>query len=67
MSELIRNLMRPVGWRWLCSVMGWHRAPMALMFDGCSFVGTCPRCGNRVLRDSQGNWFTARPLREDAR
>jgi hypothetical protein len=48
--------------RWLpkrlgCEIMGWHLSPTAQGFDGCSFNGTCPRCGKEVLQDSQGNWF----------
>jgi len=42
---------------WFCHHMGWHLAPIAQGFDGCSFAGTCPRCGKAVLEDSQGNWF----------
>jgi hypothetical protein len=43
---------------WFCRVMGWHKAPAdGVGFDGCSFNGTCPRCGQRVMQDSQGNWF----------
>lgn len=45
--------------RFLCLVMGWHRAPTSQGFDGCSFNGRCPRCGLRILQDSQGNWFTS--------
>ena len=43
--------------RWACDLMGWHLAPDHQGFDGCSFFGICPRCGKRVLLDSQGNWF----------
>jgi hypothetical protein len=45
--------------KWFCNVMGWHKAPETKGFDGCSFNGRCPRCGKRVLMDSQGNWFEA--------
>lgn len=44
--------------RFLCNVMGWHKRPILMGFDGCSLNGTCPRCGRRVLQDSQGNWFS---------
>lgn len=40
-----------------CEVMGWHKAPKRMHFDGASFSGKCPRCDKNVLRDSQGNWF----------
>ena len=43
--------------KWACDKMGWHLAPAAQGFDGCSLNGTCPRCGKGVLQDSQGNWF----------
>ena len=42
---------------WFCRGMGWHLAPKEQGFDGCSFKGRCPRCGESVLQDSQGNWF----------
>ena len=44
---------------WLCRVMDWHRPPTTQGFNGISFFGICPRCGVRVLMDSQGNWFSA--------
>jgi hypothetical protein len=40
-----------------CIVLGWHLAPNAQGFDGCSKTGVCPRCGKSVLQDGQGNWF----------
>jgi len=43
--------------RWFCDKMGWHLPPEWRGFDGCSFTGVCPRCGEKVLQDSQGNWF----------
>lgn len=42
---------------WFCKVMGWHKEPWNILFDGCSLSGKCPRCKKRVLKDSQGNWF----------
>jgi hypothetical protein len=42
---------------WFCSFMGWHLEPENKGFNGCSMNGVCPRCGNKVLLDSQGNWF----------
>jgi len=46
---------------WFCRVMDWHKTPIVQGFDGASFCGVCPRCGRRVLRDSQGNWFGVGP------
>jgi len=43
--------------KWFCTFFGWHKAPDAIGFDGCSLNGMCPRCGTHVLQDSQGNWF----------
>ena len=54
---LISALVNPWLPIWFCRVMHWHLAPKEQGFDGCSFNGTCPRCGKSVLRDSQGNWF----------
>lgn len=42
---------------WFCYHMDWHLAPKKQDFDGCSLNGRCPRCGFKVLQDSQGNWF----------
>ncbi len=42
---------------WACRIMFWHRPPREQGFDGCSFTGVCPRCGDKVLQDGQGNWF----------
>lgn len=50
----LRNRWLPV---WFCQHMGWHLAPTTQGFDGCSVTGVCPRCGKKVLQDSQGNWF----------
>lgn len=43
--------------KWFCDNMGWHLEPPHKKFDGCSSYGICPRCGKKVLQDSQGNWF----------
>ena len=44
-------------WRDFSCRMGWHKKPAAITFDGASLGGRCPRCGVRVLQDSQGKWF----------
>lgn len=40
--------------------LGWHK-PMRgpIGFDGSSLTSTYRYCGNSILQDSQGNWFTA--------
>ena len=43
-------------WKFLCKFPGWHKAK-ATGFDGCSYKGTCIRCGKSVLQDSNGDWF----------
>jgi len=43
--------------KWACTILGWHIAPKKPGFDGVNLFGICPRCGKKVLRDSQGNWF----------
>ncbi len=43
--------------KWFCTFWGWHTAPKKQDFDGCSTTGKCPVCGERLLQDSQGNWF----------
>jgi len=42
---------------WACKRLGWHLKPEELGFDGCSNHGICPRCLDKVMQDSQGNWF----------
>jgi len=44
--------------KWFCDHMSWHLAPKHQGFDGCSSSGKCPRCNRKVLKDSQGNWFS---------
>ena len=43
--------------KWFCDKMGWHLTPKEQWSDGCSQNGVCPRCNNKVMQDSQGNWF----------
>ena len=38
-------------------VMGWHVPSDNQNFDGCSFTSTCKYCGEKIMQDSQGNWF----------
>ena len=42
---------------WFCHKLGWHLAPTDVKSHGNFGIGTCPRCGARVSKDSQGNWF----------
>ena len=50
--------------RWFCDKLGWHCAPEEHARSGidnrnCMIHrrGICPRCGKKVMQDSQGNWF----------
>lgn len=43
--------------KFFCKFPGWHKAPLKQGFDGASFHGKCPRCGKKVLQDSNGDWF----------
>ena len=38
--------------------MDWHWKVVSGGSDGCSATGRCSHCGDKVLRDSQGNWFS---------
>ena len=39
--------------------IGWHSPSNDIRgFDGCSAVSICKRCGDKILQDSQGNWFS---------
>ena len=37
--------------------LGYHRPIGKPDFDGCSLICHCEKCGNKLLQDSQGNWF----------
>lgn len=43
--------------KFLCTIIGWHKAPLTQLFDGVSRGGKCPRCGKKVLQDGNGDWF----------
>lgn len=45
--------------RWAHNKLGWHRPVPSLGWDGCSITSRCMYCNKRILRDSQGGWFTA--------
>lgn len=40
-----------------CKLIGWHRDVEVKSFDGCSSHGVCGRCQQKVLQDSNGDWF----------
>ena len=47
------------GTSYSCKIFGWHNGNGGEQsFNGCSFKGSCSKCGKNVLQDSQGNWFS---------
>jgi hypothetical protein len=54
---LALHLLHKYGGVRMCRIMRWHLAPTHQNFDGASLNGKCPRCGEFVMQDSQGNWF----------
>ena len=52
---------RKNGTHYSCDKFGWHdgRNPRddGEIFDGCSRLAKCSKCGKDVMQDSQGNWF----------
>jgi len=38
-------------------VLGWHVPIEEVMYNGCSFISECKFCGEKIMQDSQGNWF----------
>lgn len=36
----------------------YHRPTGKVGFDGCSLSCVCKKCGDELLQDSQGNWFS---------
>jgi hypothetical protein len=54
-EQLVKmNIVR----RFLHNVLGWHSSNDTLGWNGTSFTSHCKYCGERILQDSQGNWFT---------
>lgn len=51
--------LEPMNWwrRFLHNVLGWHSQINRIGFDGCSLTSICKYCGQKILQDSQGNWF----------
>lgn len=41
-------------------VLGWHSPDytIGVWGDGCNFYAKCKHCGENIMIDSQGNWFT---------
>jgi len=42
--------------KYTCDIMEWHSV-ITTGHNGVSYVGVCEKCGKRLMRDSQGNWF----------
>ncbi len=54
----IRRNPKHSWFRWfLHDIMEWLRTTKEQSFTGVSVASTCRDCGDRVLQDSQGNWF----------
>ncbi len=46
------------GTQYSCSIFGWHNGKAGERSnDGCSDHAQCSKCGTKVMKDSQGNWF----------
>lgn len=57
LKKLLDKLNSSIG-KFFCNKLDWHISPM-IGFDGASALGMCERCKQRLLMDSQGNWFKA--------
>lgn len=49
--------------KFLCKYMNWHKPPGlkdAIFHKHCdAIIGHwCPRCGSKILQDSNGDWFS---------
>jgi hypothetical protein len=40
-----------------CGWLDWHSPSSRIGFDGCSLYSTCKNCGEKILKDSNGDWF----------
>ena len=38
-------------------IFGWHIPKDKKVYRGCLVISECKICGQKVIRDSQGNWF----------
>lgn len=38
-------------------IMGWHKPDETYSYDGCSSHSRCRFCKQKIMEDSQGNWF----------
>jgi hypothetical protein len=49
------------GTHYSCSIFGWHdgnlKSKTGKVFDGCSRIARCSKCGKEVSQDSCGDWF----------
>lgn len=48
------------GWfkKFYHDVLKWHRPnDETIGFNGMTFHSTCKHCGEKIMQDSQGNWF----------
>ena len=44
--------------KFLHDLLSWHDGKGEMWFDGASWHSICSQCGQSVMQDSQGNWFT---------
>lgn len=52
--SIIPRILQPFGHIWHSP----GRDPRNItMFDGASLHAVCKRCGEDIMKDSQGNWF----------
>lgn len=57
--QLIWSIRPYKALNWLChDLMGWHKPNGSYDFDGLSEHSYCRFCGQEIMQDSQGNWFT---------
>lgn len=38
-------------------LLKWHLPNNEEYYDGCSFHSKCKICGEKIMQDSQGNWY----------
>lgn len=44
--------------QYVCDIMAWHADVDIVRVIGTNNIqGKCKKCGRKVARDSQGNWF----------
>ena len=43
--------------KFMCNILDWHK-PSYFVVQGINTISYCRYCDRKIMRDSQGNWFS---------